>query len=273
MLSDPWTDEVYEDTDPGIGDGRIDDCGGVTGFVNGTDLFGKDSIRIFSPDGLDDLYIQNPFWGGVYEVGNFNKIDYEAVVLELIRRQYRGWEMNASYTYSEAIGDGEDFFQELANDPGLRNSLRGYQSYDQRHVLKLVGTTITPWGIRLGTAITWQSGLPYSLLLEGNSDDLLPPSTAVFFGRGARLRQRYITGVRNDQRNESYWNVDLKIAKEIRFRRDLDLRLSAEVFNVLADDTYMIYNPFFEEGKNVNGINEAQRRFGRRWQLGARFAF
>lgn len=272
-IRDPWTGEIYEDTDPGIGDGRIDDCAGITFFEEGSDPFGADSLRIQSPDGLSDLYLQSPFWGGVFEVDNLNEIDYEGVVLELTRRQYRGWEMNASYTYSEAIGDGEDFFQELANDPSLRASVRGYQSYDQRHVVKLNATTITPWGLRLGTAVTWQSGLPFSIIREATSDDILPPSTAVFAAPGARLRQIYSTGVRNDQRNKSYWNVDVKATKELQFGRKLNLQLSAEVFNALDDDTYLIYNPFFESGQRLNGINEAQRRFGRRWQLGVRAAF
>jgi hypothetical protein len=273
MLTDPWTGEIYEDTDPGVGDGRIDDCAGITYFVGGTDQFGLTSYRIQKPDAKNDLYVQNPFWGGVYEIGNINETDYEAVMLELTRRQYRGWEMNLSYTYSEAEGDGEDFFQELADDPSLRRDIRGYQSYDQRHVVKLNATTITPWGLRLGTAVTWQSGLPYSLILQRTSDDILPPGTAIFQPPGARLRQAYPTGVRNDQRNDSYWNVDVKATKEFHFGRRLNLQLSAEVFNVLDDDTYLIYNPFLESGQQINGTNEAQRRFGRRWQLGARAAF
>jgi hypothetical protein len=276
VLRDPWTQDVYFDTDPGIGDGWTDgrdDCGGVTFFDGGTDPFGSDALRIQSPDGLPDLYTQNPFWGGVFEIGNYNEAEYEALVLELVRRRFRGWEMNASYTYSEAVGDGEDFLQEIGNDPSLIDSVRGFQSYDQRHVVKLNATAATAWGIRLGTSVTWQTGLPYSILLEETSDDILPPSTSVFLAPGSRLRQSYPTGVRNDQRNTSYWNVDLKATKEILLGRRMNLQISAEVFNALNDDTYMIYNPFFENGVRINGVNEAVRRFGRRWQLGARLAF
>jgi hypothetical protein len=35
----------------------------------------------------------------------------------------------------------------------------------------------------------------------------------------------------------------------------------------------MIYNPFFESGQQINGVNEAVARFGRRWQVGARFSY
>ena len=88
-----------------------------------------------------------------------------------------------------------------------------------------------------------------------------------------RLRQIYPTGVRNDQRNKSYWNVDVKATKELHFGRKLNVQLSAEVFNALDDGTYQIYNPFFEAGQQINGSNEAQRRFGRRWQLGVKAAY
>ena len=181
--------------------------------------------------------------------------------------------MNASYTWSQATGDGEDFFQQLGNDPGLNIDVHGFQSYDQRHVVKLNATTITPWGVRLGTAVTWQSGLPYSVLEQSFSDDSLPPSTSIFIPPGARLRESYPTDTRNGERNRSFWNVDLQATKEIRLGRRLNMRISAEVFNVFNDGTYQIYNPFLQAGRQINGVNEAQRRFGRRWQVGMRLSF
>ena len=252
-----------------------DDCGGITMFFPGNpnNPFGTDAQRFQLPDGYPDLYVLNPFWGGIFEVGNNNSIDYEAFVVELVRRMYRSWEMNASYTYSTAEGDGEDFLQELANDPSVSQDVFGSQSYDQRHVAKLNATTITPWGLRLGTSVTWQSGLPYSIVMQDTSDDILPPSTSFFAVPGGRLRQTYPTGQRNDQRNDSYWNVDAKVTKELRLARGMNLQLSVEVFNVLDDDTYVIYNPFFETGQQLNGQNEAIRRFGRRWQLGSKLTF
>ena len=37
--------------------------------------------------------------------------DYQAYVLEVVRRQYRGWELQGSYTWSKSVGNGEDFGQ------------------------------------------------------------------------------------------------------------------------------------------------------------------
>ena len=143
------------------------------------------------------------------------------------------------------------------------------QSYDQRHVVKLQGTTITPWGIRLGTNIQWNSGLPFSLLLQERSFDTLPNLTSGLGSTTSRPRQNYPTGVRNDQRNESYWNVDLRITKEFNMGRGLNMQVSADILNALNDGTRIIWDPINQVGTNVNGINRGTRfRFGRQWQLG-----
>jgi hypothetical protein len=270
LLTDPWTGQIYEDTVEGVGDGFADPTTGSVhdNCAGAPMLFGLDA-----PDEFTDLYTINPFWGDILEIGNNNEIDYEAVVLELVRRHYRNWELNTSYTWSETIGDGEDFSQELGNDPAPFGDIRGYQSYDQRHVVKLNATTITPWGLRLGTAVTWQSGLPFSVQSDAIKPDIMPPSTAVFAEHGSRARQFFPTGGRNDQRNKSFWNVDLKGTKELAVGRDLNLQLSVEVFNALNDETYQIYNPFLEEGRRLNGLNEGQQRLGRRWQVGLRIAY
>ncbi len=98
-ITDPHTRETYIDTDPGLGDGRLDDCVGEIEIP-----IAGDERKIEKPDGILDLYTQNPAAARCYLVGNFNEIDYEAFVLELIRRQYRSWEMQASYTWSQAFG-------------------------------------------------------------------------------------------------------------------------------------------------------------------------
>jgi hypothetical protein len=302
---DPYCGLSYPDTEPGAGDGfidpvvlsrfgpdvaHLDNCVGeyqVAHMSSGdeppcspADPFCRAVQLLRRPDEAPDLYLQNVFWGDIFLIGNFNTIEYEAWVLELVRRQYRSWEMNASYTWSEATGDGEDFFQELGDDPTLRNNQFGFQSYDQTHVVKLNATTITPWGIRLGSSVTWQSGLPYSLIKSDLSFDTTPPVTTVFADIASRPRQTYVNfggspagAVRNSERNDSFWNVDIKATKELRLGRGMNLQLSAEVFNVLDDGTYQVYNRFAQRGVQINGRNEATRRFGRRWQVGMKLAF
>jgi hypothetical protein len=255
------------------GDGIVDDCVGNTEAVPGNDALGQ-TLFLQRPDGVKDLYVANPGWVDVLLLGNFNSADYDALVLELVRRQFRGWEMQFSYTWSESQGDGEDFLQEFGNDNALLDDERGYQSDDRRHVVKWNATTIIPWGLRLGGALSWRSGLPFSILTEELSFDAVPPPYQnLGAGVPARPRQRYATGARNDQRNDSYWNLDVRLAREFKISRDAQIQLTVEVFNVFNDQTYTIYNPALGLGRQLNGGNEAFLRQGRSWQLGFKVAF
>ncbi|ANM30207.1 hypothetical protein ABI59_12415 [Acidobacteria bacterium Mor1] len=261
---------VTEPGDPAINDqpdGLLDDCtGNLEPFPN------DPSILLPRPDGFPDLYRLNPFWGSVLQVGNFNQSDYEAVVLSLLRRQYRGWEGQLSYTWSQSVGDGEDFQQVIGNDGSLVDDEFGFQSNDQRHVVKFIASTQTPWGVRLGGSVTWQSGLPFSLLRQGLSRDVVFPSVAGFDSFEQRERLIFPTGQRNDQRNRSFWDFTIKATKAVVVK-GVTAELSLEVFNLLNDDTYRIYNEFLEIGTQINGVNDATRRFGRQYQLGVRVAF
>jgi Ca-activated chloride channel family protein len=245
-------------------DGILDDCAGEL----------TDDISLQKPDGVPDLYVQNPGWGNVLYVGNLNEIDYEAYVLELLRRQYRNWELQGSYTWSKAVGNGEDYNQGLGNDRTLIEDERGYQSYDQRHAVKVAATTVTPWGLRVGGSVIWQSGLPYSILQRQISFDSITPEFQDLGVAGAgRARTTYLGGQRNSERNISYWDFNVKVTKEFHLGRGVNAQASVEIFNLLNDGTYMVYNPFTESGQQINGTNDTTRRFGRQWQLGLRLAF
>jgi hypothetical protein len=279
LPGDPDYDEDYQLLYPG-GDGIYpDDCSGE--LDDPVDPSGEgdagtpwdERLRLERPDGVPDLYVQNPGWGGIYLVGNLNSIDYTGYVLELVRRQYRSWEMQGSYTWSKAVGDGEDFNLRLGDDRSLLEDEKGYQSYDQRHVVKVSATTITPWGFRLGGTVSWQSGMPYSLIRQKIAFDAIPPVFENLGGNSFQPRQQYETGRRNDQRNKAYWDVNVKLTKEMKVGRGLNMQISGEVFNLLNDDTYTIYNGYNQAGQQINGRNDAFRRFGRQWQVGLKVAF
>ncbi len=258
-------------------DGIIDDCTGRF-FIpepDGNadpDPFGREG-RVEQPDGIPDLYRLNPFWGPIYVIGNFNSADYEGVTVALNRRQYRGWEMQTSYTWSMARGNGEDYNQFLGDDQSTQDNEFGFQSNDRRHVVKVSATTITPWGVRLGGRVQWQSGLPYSLLQVRSSIDAIPPTIGDFGQNESRQRWYYPTGIRNDQRNVSYWDFQVRAAKEFNLGRGMNMQLAAEIYNVLNDGTYIVYNPFEERGLQINGQNEATRRFGRQFQMSMKLSF
>jgi len=275
---DPYTGLTYQDTDPGIGDGRRDDCTGnliqVVGSGGSTDPnFPNPSDFVPRPDGIADLYVLNPAWGPIYKIGNYNASKYDGVILEFVRRQYKNWQMEASYTWSKSIGNGEDFNQALGDDRSTLQDEQGYQSFDRRHAVKINATAITPWGFRLGGAIQWQSGLPYSLLRRIFSESTAPPAYVVITQPFSSPRTTYVTHHRNDQRNRSAWNVDAKFVKEMNLPKGMNLQFTVEAFNLLNEDTYVIWNPRLGYGQNLNGTNDAYRAFGRQFQVGARLAF
>jgi outer membrane receptor protein involved in Fe transport len=211
-------------------------------------------------------YTYNPGWGEILLVGNFNESDYTSYVFELVRRMYHGWELNGSYTWSEAVGSAEDFNQLLGNSLDLADTEYGYLSYDQRHFFRLNAVTIAPKGIRLGGTVRWQSGLPYSVLYTREIDFRFPEPYGTIGVPGSQLNFAYPTGRRNDQRNESYWNFDVRVAGNVKIARDVEMELTAEIFNLLNDNTLF-------QTDTVDGVFAGSRRFGRQYQLGLRLAF
>ncbi|MCH7780259.1 MAG: hypothetical protein IH848_05375, partial [Acidobacteria bacterium] len=259
---DPYTGEIVTDTDPGIGDGIIDDC---TGGVQSEGPIPSLGTLFEVPDGLPDLYILNPGWGQILEIGNNNSTDYKAFVLELVRRMYHGWQLAASYTWSEAIGDAEDFDQILGNERNLLDQERGFLSYDQTHVVKVNAMKVTRWGVRVGGVVRWESGLPFSVLQSRAT--IWARSPLLDAGdKSRKFRFRYPSGVRNDQRNPAYWNLDLRLAKEFRLDRRANMQLTVEVFNLLDDKTLRIED-------RIDSTLGGTRRFGRQFQLGLRVGF
>jgi hypothetical protein len=277
LITDPFTGETYTDTDPGVGDGIIDDCIGEWIFPDqnlpgqgGPGGAGPPSQQqtIQRPDGFADTYLQNPGWGQLLLLGNFNEHDYDGFTVVINRRQYRNWQMNASYAWSRVWGNGEDFDQILGNDPTLVDQEEGYLAHDQRHVVKVNATTIVPWagGFRFGLAASWQSGLPYSLLTRRLRLDAIPPVFAGLAAPEARTRLQYETGTRNTERNESWWNFNVHLAKEWNLRGGVNLQVTADIFNLLNDNHLTVVS-------NVNGNTAQFRDFGRRFQIGFRVAF
>jgi len=251
---DPWI--LY------VPDGKLDDCEGR--IAEGP---------VHRPDGFADTYLYNPGWGSVYRVGNFNSAHYDGLVVDLVRRQFRNWQMEASYTLSRAVGDAEEWQSPLGDDRTVLENERGYLSYDQRHVVKVNATTVTPWGFRFGTAARWMTGLPYSRIISDTALDSVPPQYPGVSSNQQRARLRYVSGRRNDQRNSPALNIDLKLDKEINLGRGQNLQVTAEVFNLLNDRYYEIYNAAQGWGRQVNGVNEAHLTLGRRYQVGLRLAF
>jgi hypothetical protein len=237
------------------------------------------------PDGKPDLFVENVFFNQVLRVGNTNTAVYHGIELELRRRLSRRWQMQGSYTYSRAQGQAEDFQSRLGNDPSTVESEYGYLDFDQRHVVKVNGAFFLPGDWQMGTSATWASGLPYSVISRFFALDnvgyqqfrtrygatVLTPSGAVFQ-----------TMSRDSERNGSTFDLNASARKNFVLGRTV-CAASLEVFNLLNRDELRV---FTYEPNRTNGFDassstqivgplqlDAQRRFGRRFQVGFQVQF
>ena len=228
-------------------------------IVYGTNSSGQPDAAI-RRNGATDLYTLNPHFNQVLRVGNFNASEYRAWELTLRKRLHRNWQMQGSYTWSRAEGDSESFTTVVGNDPAVSDKASGYLGYDQRHILKFQAVAHLAHEILVGTAITWASGLPYSLVAntEDYDDHALLTPQRVFS----------VTGQLNDQRNESQLTVDGRIEKRFNAgKTQITGFLAGE--NLLNRDELVLR----EVDRDERGIVNGERRFGRRFEIGASVLF
>ncbi|HEY3175453.1 MAG TPA: carboxypeptidase regulatory-like domain-containing protein [Candidatus Polarisedimenticolia bacterium] len=213
------------------------------------------------PNQAPDLYTVNNSFNQILRIGNFNSSRYEAYELKVVKRLHRNWQMQASYTWSEAFGQAETFGSELGNDPQTTDDEAGYLNFDQRHILKFQAVTRLPHEVSFGTVIQWASGTPYSVIARIADQDSTGNST---------FRTFFPTGQRNDQRNQGAWKIDTHLEKNFVIGK---VRASGylNIENLLNTDDLALtsYNIAAFNGIGLRGTRE----FGRRFELGATFNF
>jgi hypothetical protein len=236
-------------------------------------------------DGRPDLYLLNPFFNQVLRIGNTNEARYSAIEVALKKRLSRRWEMQGSYAYSRAVGAAEDFQSRLGNDPSTVESEFGYLDYDQRNVVKVFATTFLPHDWQIGSSATWASGLPYSIVSRFFAlDNEGYQQFRTRFGYTAidpKTGPRFVPMPRNIGRNAATLDLNLNMKKNFVMGRTKAAAV-LEIFNVLNTDDLRVftYEPSKGEFKPGQGILlatplqlDAERRFGRRFQIGLQLEF
>ena len=247
-------------------------------------------------DGKPDLYIANPFFNQVLRIGNDNEARYRAIEVQASRRLSRRWTLDASYVYSRAIGDAEDFQSRVGNDPSTIEAEGGYLDYDQRHVVKVSGMVYLPHDWQFGAAASWSSGLPYSVVSRFFAfDNAGYVQLRTRYGFVERQGDEFVfhSEPRNARRNAAVTNIDLRVKKAFVLGRTTGA-VFIEAFNVLNSDDLTIHS--YEPGRSqqtqgasldpsagpadsalipaTGGLQiDAERRFGRRLQIGFQFDF
>jgi outer membrane receptor protein involved in Fe transport len=212
-----------------------------------------------------DLYIVNRNFNQILRVGNYNNANYKSIALEILRRLHRNWQAQISYTWSRVYGQAEDFLSTLGNDPSTTDDEQGFLDYDQRHRAIFIATARLPRDIEVGTSIRWESGTPYSVAAQVVDQDN---------DANVAFRTFFPTEHRNDQRNGSFWKVDLKSVKRFNIA-DTAASASLAINNIFNDDdaTLSVYRTSSTSGVQLVEGPQGLRRFGRYWELGFSIEF
>jgi len=237
-------------------DGEFDDC--VSGILGPSPAC--------RPDGSPDIDPLNPNFNQIFLLGNFNFSSYRSLELVLTRRLRRNWQFEASYTWSEAIGNAEEFNSALGDDPSQVALEEGFLEFDQRHVAKFNAVANLPKEFSLGGSVQYESGLPFSVVRRELVSDRLGNDT---------FRTIFPTGSRNDQRNAGYWTFNVNLKKGLTIGR-VKTVASFDIFDLLNSDNLRIYNLNLanQVGLQISDpVDPATRRFGRRFQIGIEMHF
>ncbi len=237
------------------------------------------------PDGLPDLYIENPYLNRVLRLGNYNTQTYRGWEVELVRRLSRKWQMEASYTHSVARGDAESALSGIGDDPSLAEFEPGYLDYDQRHVIKLNAIAYLPREWRLGWTAQWSSGLPYSaIMVVTDNDDVGYYQDRFLYGHLGATGFGFTREHRNIHRNPAAYLFNARLQRFFVLGK-ASASAFFEVYNLLNTDNLrvnylqeippvVIYpttgQPLVMPGKE---LLVGTRDFGRRFQAGIQIDF
>ncbi len=237
------------------------------------------------PNGIPDLYIENPFFNRVLRLGNYNAQTYRGLEAELVRRLSRKWQLEASYTYSIARGDAETYLSEIGDDPSLAEFEPGYLDYDQRHVFKVNAISYLPGDWQLGWTAQWSSGLPFSYELRADdSDDAGYFQSRLIYGQVGPTGHGYTRESRNFHRNLAAYLFNARLQKFFVLGK-ATASAFFEVYNLLNADTLRVNSVQQISGCSGRGegIKNCEapfyttlvgtRDFGRRFQLGMQIDF
>ncbi len=258
--------------------GKFADCTGG--------LAVQDGLLVTTFDGIADLELWSPAFSNIYDIDNNNYATYQAFILEVERRFFQNWEARMSYTWSQSYGQAEDFNLGLGDDPTTLDDEAGPLSTDQRHVVKFNGRVFVPYwgGFRLGSSISYETGLPYSLIQQRTVLDFptdltggVGPSPVIVWYTTPRTV--YPTGQRNSFRNSPFWDLNVNFQKEFPIR-SATATFQLDVFNLLNDNTEIIeaivrneqQDPVTNQTRNIE-TPIATSRFGRQFQVAFKLNF
>jgi hypothetical protein len=208
-------------------DGTVSNCEGTPLLLAGKPVF---SGLEFPNGGFLD-----------YNVGTVNAI-YHGLTFQAIERMGKYFTLNASYTYSHIIDNGNfTTFINLPQNQFDNKSERATSNQDARHRFVANFTAQTPnhgmalvrnWG--LSSIITIQSGRPFTMFVGGDANGDTNPVT-----------DRVGLSGRNSYIGDPLRTVDVRVSRAFNLTERMKMDLMFDAFNALnrqnVDEVFSVY--------------------------------
>jgi hypothetical protein len=248
-----------------------------------------------------------PRLGSVRDETSGGRSRYDGLNFSYRQRAFHKTDLIANYTLARAVGYNEDggSFRYYPRDPQnpLAPNEFGPAFNDERHHFTLALTSHLPWGLEFSPIVQFGSARPYNpiaganlLDLGGGSDagalvvpknnqsDLTAFDDPVNGPNKLGAVQCYYSGncvvaPYNSQRGDPYFDMDARVAKNIKLGENRNLQLAFQAFNLTNRANYgnnfglTVDDPTF--GHPVGFINPTSSLLPRAFtgEFGAKFTF
>jgi hypothetical protein len=239
----------------------------------------------------------NTNFGAITEIQPSIYTKYVGMVLQLNRRYTDNLQYQINYTLSESRDNGQNSttFTDTNDvfNPYDLNWEKGVSNFDVRH--KFVASAV--WhpdyvskdnrvahailsGFNIAPILTINSGTPYSAGVSGSISGA-PTGGGGLTGSGGG--NRFPLNARNNFRQPTVWNLDLRVSRRFNFTESMNVELLAEGFNIFnrtqvltvdstaynLSGTTLTYRPQFQTTTFTSNFFLRERQF----QFAARFEF
>jgi hypothetical protein len=243
-----------------------------------------------------------PRLGSVRDETSGGRSRYDGLNFSYRQRAFHRTDLIANYTLARAVGYNEDggSFRYYPRDPQhpLAPNEFGPAFNDERHHITLAATSHLPWGLEFSPIFQFGSARPYNpissinLLNFGGGSDAGalvvpksdPTNLTAFAGNKLGAVQCYYAGncvvaPYNSQRGDPYFDMDARVAKNIKLGENRNLQLAFQAFNLTNRANYgnnfgnVVDDPTF--GHPIGFINPTSSLLPRAFtgEFGARFTF
>ncbi|HZE81388.1 MAG TPA: carboxypeptidase regulatory-like domain-containing protein [Candidatus Polarisedimenticolia bacterium] len=226
--------------------------------------------------------------GSVRDEQSIGRSRYDGMNISYRQRSFHKIDLSVNYTLARAVGYNEDggSFRYYPRDPNRPFAPEdfGPAFNDERHHLTISGIWNLPWGMSFAPVLQAGSARPYNELSAVNDLGMGGGSAAqAMLAPGCTLQGYYSRACglnpMNNKRGDPYFNVDTRLAKNIKLGETRKLQLAFQAFNLFNHANYgnnfdaTVGDATF--GKPIGFINPTSTVAPRSFtaEFGARFSF